>query len=413
MAGPWLNYAVALALGLLIGIERERSKGEGPARAAAGLRTFGLAALLGAAATDVGGPWALVTALAGVALLASLSYFRERRDDPGLTTEIALLATPLIGALAMSDIILAGVVGVTTAVVLASKNAVHRFVKGTLTGAEVNDGLVFAIATVVIWPQLPDRPMGPYNALNPHALWLFVILVLAIGACGYVLTRVMGPRFGLPLAGFASGFVSSTATIGSMGGLASRRPENLGAAVAGATLSTVATFVQLALLLAVASPPTLAAMGLPLLAGGMAALGYGVVFTVRSIKSGEVGTSAAGRAFSVRTALVLAVTLALMMLGSAWLRAEYGENGIVLASALGGLVDTHSAAITVASLAASGKIAAGSAVLPILTAMTTNALAKVAMAVGTGERAFVARVVPGVALSLSAAWLAAMPTLGA
>ena len=216
----------------------------------------------------------------------------------------------------------------TTAVVLASKNAVHRFVKGTLTDAEVNDGLVFAIATVVIWPQLPDRPMGPYGALNPHALWLFVILVLAIGACGYVLTRVIGPRFGLPLAGFASGFVSSTATIGSMGGLAQRHPEDLWRAVAGATLSTVATFAQLALLLAVASPPD--------------ARGHGAAASRRrrgrarlwhrlhgpATKSGGAGTSAAGRAFSVRTALILAVTLALMMVVSAWLRAEFGETGI-------------------------------------------------------------------------------------
>jgi uncharacterized membrane protein (DUF4010 family) len=411
MSGPWLNFAVALALGLLIGIDRERSKGEGPARAAAGLRTFGLAALVGAVALHVGGPWALLTVLFGVALLAALSYLRDRGDDPGLTTEIALLATPLIGALAMSDIVLAGLVGVTTAVVLAAKGPVHRFVKGSLTAAEVNDGLIFAIATVVVWPQLPDRPMGPYAALNPHALWLFVILVLAIGACGHVLTRAIGPRYGLPLAGFASGFVSSTATIGSMGGLAARNPADLTAAVAGATLSTVATFAQLTLLLAVASRPTLAAMALPLLAGGMVALVYGVVFTVRAVASGGAGSPAVGRAFSVTAALTLAGTLALMMVVSAWLRATFGETGVVLGSAVGGLVDTHAAALSVASLAASGKIAAADAVIPVLAAMTTNAFAKAAMAVGTGERAYVVRVLPGLALSLAASWLAAGPAL--
>ncbi|GGH15238.1 hypothetical protein GCM10007036_15100 [Alsobacter metallidurans] len=411
MSGLWLNFTVALALGLLIGVERERSKGEGPTRGAAGLRTFAIAAVLGAVAVHVGGPWALITVLAGVAALTAVAYARDRGDDPGLTTEVALLVTPLIGALAMSDTILAGVLGVATAVVLAAKRPVHGFVKGSLTDAEVKDGLIFAIATVVVWPQLPDRPMGPYGALNPHALWLFVILVLAIAACGHILTRMIGPRFGLPLAGFASGFISSTATIGSMGGLAARHPETLGAAVAGASLSTTATFAQLALLLAVASRPTLDAMALPLLAGGAVALGYGVVFTVRAVTSQNVELPAGGRAFSVNAALILTSTLALMMVVSAWLRSQFGDTGTVLGAAIGGLIDTHSAALSVAALAASGGLAPADTVLPVLAAMTTNAFAKTAMAVGTGERAFVARVAPGIALSLAAAWLAALPAL--
>ncbi|MFZ4530797.1 MAG: MgtC/SapB family protein [Alsobacter sp.] len=412
MSGPWLNFMVALALGLLIGIERERRKGEGPARGAAGLRTFGLAALLGAVAVHAGGPLALFAALAGVALLAALAYHRDRGDDPGLTTEVALLSTPLVGALAMSDIILAGLVGVMIAVVLASKTAVHRFVKGTLTDAEVSDGIVFAIATVIVWPQLPDRPMGPYGALNPHALWLFVILVLAIGAIGHVLTRVIGPRFGLPLAGFASGFVSSTATIGTMGSLATRNPNDLAAAVAGATLSTVSTFAQLSLLLAVASRPTLAALALPLIAGGVVALGYGIVFTVWAVRSQDAESSAVGKAFSVKAALSLAATLAVMMVVTAWLRTNFGETGMVLGSAIGGLIDTHAAALSVGSLVASGSMAPADSVLPILAAMTTNAFSKAAMAMGTGEQAFIARVLPGLGMSLATAWLAALPALG-
>jgi uncharacterized membrane protein (DUF4010 family) len=95
------------------------------------------------------------------------------------------------------------------------------------------------------------------------------------------------------------------------------------------------------------------------------------------------------------------------MVVSAWLRATFGETGVVLGSAVGGLVDTHAAALSVASLAASGKIAAADAVIPVLAAMTTNAFAKAAMAVGTGERAYVVRVLPGLALSLAASWLAA------
>jgi len=157
----------------------------------------------------------------------------------------------------MSDALLGASLGAVVTVILAIKAPVHRFVKGVLSEAEVNDGLVFAIATLVNWPQLPDRCLGPSRALNPHTLWLLVILVMAIGASGYLAIRLFGPRYGLPLSGLASGFVSSTATIGSMAARAGKDPTAMAAAVAGAALSTVATYVQTALLLFVISRPTL------------------------------------------------------------------------------------------------------------------------------------------------------------
>jgi uncharacterized membrane protein (DUF4010 family) len=156
-------------------------------------------------------------------VLTALSYARDPGDDPGLTTEVGLIAAPLVGALAMSDTLLASGLGAMIAVVFAAKAPLHGFVKGVLTDVEVKDGLIFVIATLVVWPQLPDRYLGPLEALNPHSIWLLVVLMLAIGACGHVATRALGPRFGLPIAGLASGFVSSTATIGSMAGRGSFR----------------------------------------------------------------------------------------------------------------------------------------------------------------------------------------------
>ncbi len=81
----------------------------------------------------------------------------------------------------------------------------------------MRDALIFAGATLVVLPLLPNQPMGPYDALNPRSIWIVVILVMAISAAGYILIRLLGARFGLPIAGFASGFISSTATIGAMG----------------------------------------------------------------------------------------------------------------------------------------------------------------------------------------------------
>ncbi|WP_020175009.1 MgtC/SapB family protein [Methyloferula stellata] len=409
LASPWFRLLIALAIGLLIGLERERSKGEGPHRRPAGIRTFGLTALLGAVAVHVGGTWLLAIVTGAVAILAALSYGREDRGDPGLTTAIGLLATPLLGGLAMSDPPLASALGVTVAVVFAAKAPLHQFVRGVLTDNEMNDGFIFAVVTLVIWPQLPDSYMGPLNSLNPHSLWLLVVLVTAIGAGGHIAIRAFGARYGLPIAGLASGFVSSTATIGAMANRAAKEIAVMAAAVAGAALSTVATFVQMILLLLATSTPVLRVMAPALIAGGLAAALYALAFTLRSLRSSEVPTAeGGGRAFSAAAALGLAATLAVMLVATAYLKTWFGEAGIVIGAAVSGLVDTHSAAISVASLVASGQLGPEAAILPILAAMSSNALMKIVVAISAGSRGFVLRLVPGLILSIAAAWVVAI-----
>ncbi|GGF43375.1 hypothetical protein GCM10011611_57280 [Aliidongia dinghuensis] len=404
MASPWLNFAAALALGLLIGLERERSKGEGPTRNPAGIRTFALAALVGAVATHLGGVWFLAIVTGAVTLLATVSYIHTRDGDPGITTEIALLGTPLLGALAMSELATAAALGVVFAVVLAAKEPVHRFVTGVLTNAEVTDGLVLAIASLVIWPQLPDRYMGPWQALNPHSIWLLVILVLAIGAGGHIAGRALGSRLGLPLSGLASGFVSSTATIGSMGSRASQVPTVMAGAVAGAALSTVATYVQMALVLLATNRATFGAMVPTLVAGGGVAAIYGLVFTGRALKADNGLDLEPKRAISLKGALALAATMAVMLIVAAAMKEFLGETGIIVGAALAGFVDTHSAAISVASLVASDRLSPDDALVPILMAMTTNTVSKAAMAIGAGSRGFAVRIIPGLVLAMGATW---------
>lgn len=405
---PWLKFAVAVGLGLLIGLERERSKGEGPTRRPAGIRTFALATLLGAVATYLGGASLLAIATGAVAILAALSYLRGHDDDPGLTTAIGLSLSPLIGGLVMSDPLLASGLAVAVTVLFAVKAPLHRFTKSMLTDAEVNDGFIFAVTTLVIWPQLPDRYLGPFHALNPHSLWLLVILVLAIGACGHIAIRAVGARYGLPVAGLASGFISSTATIGSMGGQAAKDASVMTAAVAGAALSTVATFAQMALLLLVVSQPTLQVMAPALVAGGLIATLYALVFTWGSLRSTNVSGSEPGPAVSMTAALVLTATMAGMLVAAAFLKQWLGDAGIVIGAALAGLADTHSVAISIASLSASGSLAPDAVVVPILAAMTSNTLSKIVMAVSSGSSGFVVRLVPGLVLSMAAAWGAAI-----
>jgi uncharacterized membrane protein (DUF4010 family) len=296
-------------------------------------------------------------------------------------------------------------------VVFAAKVPLHGLVKGALTDAEFRDGLVFAIATLVIWPQLPNRPIGPFDAINLHQLWLVVILVLTIGACGHAATRILGRRYGLPIAGLAAGFASSTAAIGSMGGKAAQDPASMSPAVAGGALSTVATFVQMAILLQAISPPTLLLLAPALSAGAIVAAIYALAFVMRGGASSITAAPEPGRAFSVQAALGLAALLAVMLVVAAALKERFGEAGVIAGSAVGGIADTHAAAVSVASLVATSGLTPHAAVLPILAAMTSNAVSKVLMAVGVGSRGFALRIVPVIVLSLAAAWTVAVLTV--
>ncbi|MDP1753055.1 MAG: DUF4010 domain-containing protein [Reyranella sp.] len=402
-----LNLAVALGIGLLIGIDRERRKGTGPGRAPAGIRTFTITSLCGAVAVIVGGDLLLAVVTAGVFAMAGLAYWQARDQDPGLTTEAALVTTALLGGLAIHEPDLAAGLGVIVAGLLTARTAIHGFVNSVLTEKEVRDGLIFAGATLVVLPLLPDKAMGPYGALNPHTIWIVVVLVMGVSALGYIAVRLVGARFGLPLAGLVSGFVSSIATIGAMGARAAKNGDLLGAAVAGAVLSTVATFVQLTLLIGATDTATLLALSVPLACGGGAAILYGGVFTALALRHKVERQDEPGHAFSVRSAILFAALLAVILVASAALQDWFGNAGILAVASLAGLADTHSAAVSVASLVASDKLGVDAAIVPILAAVTTNTLTKMVFAVTGGGAAFAVRVIPGLILVLAAAWAGA------
>lgn len=400
-----LSLAVALGIGLLIGIERERSKGGGPFRAAAGLRTFALASLLGAVAMATGGTALLVVAGLAIAMLAGLAYWRSRQRDPGLTTEVGLVLTVFVGGLAIGDPAVAAGLGVIIAMLLAARSWLHRLVVVKLTATELRDGLLFAAASLIVLPLLPDRALDPFGAFNPHSMWTVVVLVMAISSAGYVAVRVLGARFGLPMTGLASGFISSTATIGAMGARARKDPAALAAAAAGAILSTVSTVVQMTLVIGATSPAVIGRLALALALAGLTAFVYGAVFTILALKMSPATEPQPGRAFSLRAALMFAASLTAILMVSAALERWFGNAGITIAASLSGFVDTHAPAIATASLVAAGKMSPDGAVLPILAAFSTNTVSKVVFAWVNGGPRFAIRVVPGLALVAAAAWL--------
>lgn len=402
-----VKLAVALGIGLLIGAERERRKGKGPSRSPAGIRTFAVTSLAGAVSFATGGEILLAVTTAGVIILTAMAYFRSRSDDPGLTTEIALILTVLLGGLSIREPTLAAGVAVVLASLLASRIQLHQFVRSMLSEREVADGLILAGATLVVLPLLPDQQLGPYGALNPRSIWIIVILVMAISAAGYIAVRTLGARFGLAVAGLASGFVSSVATISAMGTRSKTTPAVLGAAVAGAALSTVATIVQMCAVLAATSMTVLRELSIPLFCAGLAAASYGAIFTIRGLRGTKGGDSQAGRAFSFSTAIILALTLSGILVISATLRENFGEIGVIVGAALAGFADTHSAAVSIASLVASGKMSPADAVSPILAALSTNTVSKIIAAWTSGGRSYALRLIPGLILVISAAWAGA------
>lgn len=399
----WLNLAVALGVGLLIGTERERSKGAGPEKSSAGIRTFTIASLLGAVSTVINF-WLLVVSILCVMIFVAIAYFNKQDKEPGLTTEIALIFTVILGALAISSAAFAAALAVVVAIMLAAKEPIHGFVLGVVTKDELNDFLILAAATLIILPLVPNQAIGPFEAINPRNLWLIVILVMTISALGHLALRWIGGRIGLTIVGLVSGFISSIATVGAMGARAKETPSLLSSAVAGATLSSLATILQLTVLLAVIHPPTLQSLLWPLIFGGVSIAIYGLLVTLKSLHTNEIEVNKPTKTFSVKTALILAMVIAAALIASAALKAWFGQAGLVLASGVAGIADVHASAISVASLAAANKLSAASAVIPILVAFSVNTASKAVMAVISGGKDFSSKVILGLVLQVAAIW---------
>lgn len=399
-----IGLAVALGIGLLIGSERERTHSREEADETAGVRTFALTALTGAVSLLVGDELTFVVFAVIVGVLIAVGYRRTREQDPGMTTEVAQVATFLLGGLAMREPKFAAGLGVVVAILLAARTRLHDWIRNVLTDEEIRDGLLLAAAALVILPLTPSEAIDPWGVIKPRQLWTLAVTVMAINGMGYIALRVLGPKVGLALAGFFSGFVSSTATIGAMGSRAKKQPELRRGAVAGAALSSIATVVQLAVVVGLVSRPLLKSLALPLLAAGAMAAIYAALFTIRSARETGKREAPAGRPFDPKTAFIFVAVVGTVLVVSALLTQWLGSRGLLLASAVGGLGDAHAAAISAASFAAGGKVDMDLAATAVFAGFTTNAMSKIIVAFTLGDRRYGLQLAPGILLSVGAAW---------
>lgn len=384
-------FLVALAIGLLLGFERERSHIR---TLPAGSRSFALLSLTGAVAAgfDI---WAVSAGIVVVGLLMALAYLRTSEQDAGTTTEIAALVAYLLGALAYTDPSVAVALAVIVAGLLMSKSRIHRFARQMVSEIELEDAIKSLVAAFVILPLLPDREIGPYGVLNPAKVWLLVVLLTGIGWIGYIGVRTLGPQRGLLVTGLAGGFVSASATTPSMGRL-SRTADEMRAPLAGALVASLATFIQLLVVIGFVEPDVLRRLWPPVVAGAMvlvvvAAIVYrGASVAPRDAEVISVGVepNTAARPFSLRPALVLAAVLVFALFVGRWGADVLGSRGAVLAAAVAGLADAHAGALGAASLAAKGTITVDSALQAIAAALGSNLLVKSVLAFTSGGHRF-------------------------
>jgi uncharacterized membrane protein (DUF4010 family) len=307
----------------------------------------------------------------------------------------------------MEDGALSAGLGVVLACVLASRSRLHHFIGHVLTPQDWRDMLAFFAITLILVPLAPDKAMGPFDAIHPRALTLLVLTVMAVSAAGYIGMRWLGPKHGLPRAGLASGFVSSAATIHAMGQRARQDAALAAPAVAGAVLSSIATIIQMSVVIALVQPSLLQAMAWPLVVGGVVATLYGLLFYLKSASSPRsVEPQNPGRAFDLTGAIGFAILLAVVIVGSAALNTWLGDAGVLIGAALSGFADAHATAASAASLLAAGKINTDRAVVLTLLGLTTNAITKAVLAFNAGGLSFGLKIVPGLVLMVSGAWLA-------
>ena len=384
-------FLVALAIGLLLGLERERSHSR---KLPAGSRSFALLSLAGAVAASFN-EWAVLAGLVGVGALLALAYLRTSEADPGTTTAIAALVAYLLGALAYTRPAVAVALAVVVAGLLLSKARIHRFAREIVSEVELEDAIKFFVVAFVILPLLPNQQLGPYGVLNPAKVWLLVVLLTGIGWVGYIGVRALGPERGVLVTGLAGGFVSATATTASMGRL-SRTATGLRAPLAGALLASLATFVQLLIVIGLVDVDVLRRLWPPVVAAAVVLVGV-AAFVYRgatrtheqNTAEGEnVETMKANRLSPCGPTLILAAVLTFALLVGRWGADVLGAQGAVLATFAAGLADAHAGAIAAATLAAKGDITVDTALVAIAAALGSNLLVKTVLAFTAGGRRF-------------------------
>jgi uncharacterized membrane protein (DUF4010 family) len=390
---PFFDLLAAILIGVLVGIEREKSKAQAGHVGIGGVRTFMLFSLVGALgawlAQALSSPLVLVAAIAAVAALALAGYVVQARSKPGaigLTTETAAVAVCLLGAACTaghSALALAGAIVVSA--FLAYKQSLHGLV-AKLGPDDISAGVKLLAASFIVLPLLPTQAIDPWGALKPRSLWLLVILIAGLSLVGYVATRVLGSERGTAVTGLTGGLVSSTAVTLTF---AKRSREEQGATddalAAGTFLAWGVSFLRVLVLAALVHPPLAREQLLPF--GAMALLtGASAFWLLRrsEAKAQPTAQVALRNPFSLIAAIKFGLLFAAVLLAMTIVQQRFPSGGTYVVAALAGTSDVDAITLSMATLAQSGEATLRTAALSILIAVLSNTLVKCGISAALG-----------------------------
>ncbi len=390
-----LRLAAALAIGLLVGIERGWQDRDAPAGSrTAGIRTYGLCGFLGALLAvlsgTAGGPLLLGFGFSAFALVFAWFKSREARHDQdySVTGVVAALVVFALGALCVAgDPIVAAAGGVATAGLLASREVLHRLLT-RLTWGELRSALLLLAMTVIVLPLLPDQAIDPLGSINLREIWLFTVLTAVISFAGYVAVRLAGPTRGILLSALAGAVASSTAVTIAFARRA-KGGEPIRLLAGGAALAGCVSILRVLVITGLIAPAVLATLAPGASAAALLFAAGGIVL-MRQRGAMAAATPALGNPFELRPLLAFALAFATVAAISGWLTREIGDGGIFVTSGLVGLVDVDVAVLSAARLSGQA-LTPQTAAQAMLLALAVNALARVAYASLAGPPAYALR----------------------
>jgi uncharacterized membrane protein (DUF4010 family) len=392
IAPIYQQLAIALGLGLLVGLQRERTNSR-----LAGFRTFPLITLLGAVCAHLAGtfgPWTVAVGLAGLIgllIVGNLPSVRPKEPDPGLTSEVAMLVMFAVGALLIiGQTALAIAIGGTVAVLLHLKSQMHDFAS-RIGDRDFTAVMQFALITLVILPVLPNQFYGPYLVLNPFKIWLMVVLIVGISLGGYIVYKLLGPRAGTLAAGVLGGLISSTATTASY---ARRTSQSSGpAALAAFVIVTASTivFVRVLVLVGATSPAFLSEAVIPV-AVMLVAMALPAIWFWFSARRETSAMPAQENPAELKPAILFATLYAIVLIATAAAREFFGQGGLYVVAILSGLTDMDAITLSVSQMVSSGKVSSDTGWRVILIAAMSNLVFKGGMVVAIGDRTLAKRV---------------------
>ena len=404
------RFGVALAIGFLMGLQREYAKGGGAGKEIfAGERTLALMGLVGCTAAMVAdvldSPWAFIGIFLAQSGLIVIAHFVDaRRGKVGLTTEVAALMTTLAGALCYWDYLpLAVALAVTTTVLLSLKVEMDKFIR-RITREDIYATLKFAVITAIVLPVLPNREVvntSPFDVLNPHKIWLMVVFISGISFLGYVLVKIVGSRHGIGLTGLLGGLVSSTAVTLSFS-QRSQRQSGLAKPFALAIMvSWTVMFSRVVVEVAALNVSLLGVLWLPMAASAAAGLLYCIYlyFSQRTNEAGEVQVS---NPFELGPAIKFGLLYAVILLVSKTAQMYLGPTGLYFSSVLSGLADVDAITLSVAELSRAGGLELSTGARAIVLAAMSNTVVKGGIVLSGGSRALRLALLPGFVLMLVA-----------